>query len=123
MPVIQAPTAFTHELPHVRFYSLATPSRGSRETSVWRIEIEAAAETASHTLTREEIFVVLEGVVRIELDGQVGRAAEGDAIVVPKGSQFSLSCIGERAELLCCLPVGGQARIGSGQLFTPPWAE
>jgi len=123
MPVIQAPPAFTHELPHARFWSLATPSRGSNETSVWRVQLSASAETAPHRLTREEVFVVLSGVVRVVLAGQSSEARQGDAIVVPTETDFALSCVGEQAELLCCLPVGGQARFGEGPLFTPPWAE
>lgn len=123
MPVIHAPKAFTHELPNARFTALATPSRGSRETSVWRVKLSAAVETAPHSLTREEIFVVLSGTVRAVIDGQASDAQAGDAIVVPRDTQVAFSCVGADAELLCCLPVGGQARMSDGPLFTPPWAE
>ena len=123
MPVICAPTGFTHELPHARFTSLATPSRGSSETSVWRVKLGASLETAPHSLTREEIFVVLSGTVRAVIDGQVSDARAGDAIVVPRDTEVALSCVGSEAEVLCCLPVGGQARMNGGPLFTPPWAE
>jgi hypothetical protein len=30
---------------------------------------------------------------------------------------------GENLRLLCCLPVGGQARMGDGAPFTPLWAQ
>jgi quercetin dioxygenase-like cupin family protein len=123
MPVIQAPAASTHELPHARFFSLATPSRGSEELSVWRVQLSATRETAPHTLTREEIFVVLAGTVRVVLAGKIEDAMPGDAIVVPRDTEVVLSCVGESAELLCCLPVGGQARMRGGELFTPPWAQ
>jgi quercetin dioxygenase-like cupin family protein len=123
MPVIPAPGASTHELPHARFYSLATPSRGSRETSVWRVQLSASLATPPHRLTREEIFVVLSGSLRVELGGVVSQAQAGDAIVVPKDTDVALSCISDGAEVLCCLPVGGQAQLQDGQLFTPPWAE
>jgi hypothetical protein len=36
MTVIPAPEAPTHELDGTRFTSLATPSRGSRDTAIWR---------------------------------------------------------------------------------------
>lgn len=123
MPVIPAPQTFTHELPHARFYSLATPSRGSSETSVWRVRLTSALQTQPHRLTREEIFVVLDGAVRVVLGGQVSEAKSGDAIVVPRDTEVVLSCVGESAEVLCCLPVGGQAQLADGALFTPPWAE
>jgi quercetin dioxygenase-like cupin family protein len=123
MSVIPGPTTFTHELPHARFFSLATPSRGSEETSVWRVQLSATLETAPHSLTREEIFVVLSGTVCVVLAGETQEAHAGDAIVVPRETEVTLSCVGEHAELLCCLPVGGQARMRAGSLFTPPWAE
>ena len=123
MPVIPAPQVFTHELPNARFFSLATPSRGSRETSVWRVQLTPSTQTPPHSLTREEIFVVLSGTVRAVIDGSASDAHPGDAIVVPKDAEVVLSCVGQGAEVLCCLPVGGQARLQDGQLFTPPWAE
>ncbi|MEY4514034.1 MAG: hypothetical protein RLZZ450_6156, partial [Pseudomonadota bacterium] len=94
MPVLQAPAAFTHELPHARFTSLATPSRGSRETSVWRVELDPSVQTATHSLTREEIFIVLSGTVRAVIGGEASDARAGDAIVVPKDTEVSLSCVG-----------------------------
>ncbi len=123
MPLIRAPEAFTHELPHARFRSLATPSRGSRETSIWRVELTASnGEAPPHSLTREEIFVVLSGTLRFVLDGASYETHEGDSFVVPPHTEVRVSCVSERAEVLCCLPVGGQARIADGELFTPPWA-
>src|SRR4051794_26672141 len=98
MAVISAPKAFTHEVPHARFYSLATPSRGSLETSVWRVQLTASLATPTHRLTREEIFVVLSGTVRVELGGVISQAHAGDAIVVPKDTDVALACVGASAE-------------------------
>jgi hypothetical protein len=50
--------------------------------------------------------------------------AIADEIVIPADAAFGLSNTGrEPVRLLCCLPVGGQARTGDGAVFTPPWAE
>lgn len=123
MSVIRASEEFTHELPHARFKSLATPSRGSCETAVWRVSIAPGGEGAVHQLTREEVFVVLSGRARVRIGEEVSEAGEGDAIVVPPNTDFALSSATQRPlEALCCLPVGGRARMG-GQVFTPPWAE
>lgn len=124
MPVIPASPSPTHVLPHARFTSLVTPSSGARETSVWRVTLSPHAPATRHSVTREEIFVVLQGRARIEWEGTSQVASAGDAILVPAEVPFALSAEGaEAAELLCCLPVGGKARLGDGQLFTPPWAE
>jgi hypothetical protein len=48
MPVLPAPTTHTHALEHARFTSLATPSLGASEVSVWRVEL-APGRSASRT--------------------------------------------------------------------------
>jgi quercetin dioxygenase-like cupin family protein len=122
MPVIQAPAQWTHELPNVRFRSLATPSRGTSENGVWRIHFASGASSARHSLTREEIFVVLAGQLMVSMQDTEQLAREGDAIVVPAGVEFTVTALEER-ELLCCFPVGGQARLASGEMLSPPWAQ
>ncbi|MEO8267641.1 MAG: cupin domain-containing protein [Ilumatobacteraceae bacterium] len=123
MSIIHAPTEATHDLGAARFTSLATPSRGSTETAVWQVEIEVGAPATPHSLTREEVFVVLDGIASVRIGAVYGLAARGDAIVVPADTEFELSNGGDVAlRLLCCFPVGGQARL-DGATFTPPWAE
>ena len=76
-----------------------------------------------HSLTREEVFVVLAGSASVAIDGVTGEAHAGDAIVVPVGSAFSLANAGDSVlRLLCCMPAGGQARLGDGTMLTPPWS-
>ncbi|HEY3905855.1 MAG TPA: cupin domain-containing protein [Streptosporangiaceae bacterium] len=124
MPVLTAPVAPTHELGGNLFTSLATPSRGATDTAVWRVEIPPGTPATPHSLTREEVFVVLEGTAAVRIAGQVGVAGAGDAIVVPAGIDFELANGSDAPlRLLCCLPVGGQARLADGSTFTPPWAE
>jgi mannose-6-phosphate isomerase-like protein (cupin superfamily) len=124
MPVIAAATAPTHELPGTRFTSLATPSRGTADLAVWRLEVAPGTAGAPHELTREEVFVVLEGRAQVQLGGEHLEAGAGDTILVPPGVPFAL---GNAADVplhaVVCLPVGGQARMGGGEPFTPPWAQ
>ncbi len=124
MSVLRAPVAPTHDLGGARFTSLATPTRGSVDTAVWTVEIMAGTPATPHSLTREEVFVVLEGAASVRIDGHEDTAAAGDAIVVPAGVDFELANAGpDVLRLLCCFPVGGQACSADGALFTPPWAE
>jgi quercetin dioxygenase-like cupin family protein len=124
MAVVSAPSEHTHELGGARFTSLATPSRGSSETSVWLVEIAPGTAGTPHRLTREEVFVVLSGRAEVRLGGEVSVADAGDAIVVPAAVPFALAPVGdEPRRALCCLPVGGQGQLADGEPFTPPWAE
>ncbi len=85
MGVITRPAQATHDLGGTRFTSLATPSRGSAETSVWAVEIDPGTPATPHSLTREEVFVVLDGVAATRVGEVDGVAETGDAIVVPAG--------------------------------------
>jgi mannose-6-phosphate isomerase-like protein (cupin superfamily) len=123
MPVIPAPAEPTHQLPGTSFTSLATPTRGTTETCVWQVEIAAGTPSTPHTLTREEVFVVLEGTAAVRIGGDEGAAGTGDAVVVPADVQFELWNAGDGPlRLLCCMPVGGQGQLVGGGPFTPPWA-
>jgi mannose-6-phosphate isomerase-like protein (cupin superfamily) len=124
MPVLRAPAAPTHDLGAARFTSLVTPTRGAVDTAVWIVEILPDAPPTPHSLTREEVFVVLDGVASVRMAGTTERAMAGDAIVVAAGVEFELANAGDASlRLLCCLPVGGQACLADGSMFTPPWAE
>ena len=124
MPVIAVPAAPTHELGGTRFTSLATPSRGSTDTSVWQVEIQPGTPSTPHRLTREEVFVLLAGRALVRIDGHDAVASVGDIVVVPPDVDFEITAAaGEPLRALCCLPVGGQAVVAGGDAFTPPWAQ
>lgn len=124
MPVLPAPSAPTHELGSTRFTSLATPSRGTTSTAMWSVEIAPGTPATPHSLTCEELFVVTAGSARVRIGGIGEVAGPGDVIVVPAEVSFELSnATNEPLRLMCCLPVGGQARLPDGTTFTPPWAE
>jgi len=84
---------------------------------------ERPTPATPHELTREEVFVVLAGRAAVRIGDHHEEARVGDAIVVPAGVPFGLAPAGdEPLRALCCLPVGGQARMPGGEPFTPPWA-
>ena len=83
MTVLPAPPGPTHDLGSTRFTSLATPSRGSTETAVWIVEIDPGTPATPHSLTREEVFVVLDGTAEVALGDDRAVARAGDAFVVP----------------------------------------
>lgn len=125
MSVIQAPKEPTHTLDGTTFTSLATPSRGGTDdTAVWRVVLSPGTPATPHALTREEVFVVVSGTADVIIDGTGATARAGDAIVVPSQVRFELANGGEEPlELLCCMPVGGQAVLADGTRLAPPWAQ
>jgi quercetin dioxygenase-like cupin family protein len=124
MPIIHPAAAHTHEMHGVRFTTIAAPSTGAREASVWRVDIPPTTDPVPHELTREELIVVLSGRARASLDGRVEEVGPGGAVVVPPDTPFSLAAAGSAPVIaLAYLPVGGQGRLAGHEPFTPPWAE
>ncbi|HKE75479.1 MAG TPA: cupin domain-containing protein [Acidimicrobiales bacterium] len=122
MPVLPAPTAPVHEIEGARFRSLATPSRGAAETAVWQVEIAPGTPATPHSLTREEIFHVVAGEAAVTLGGAEHAVAAGDTIVVPPDVAVAIANPGAAPlRMLCVQPVGGQARLADGTVFSPPW--
>ena len=124
MPVLSCPDSPTHVLEGAQFTSLATPNRGSTDTSVWRVELAPGHPATPHQVTREEVFIVLSGHARVRLGEDVRDARAGDAIVVPPDTNFEIEVAGaEPVHALCCMPVGGEGRLVDGTTFVPPWAK
>lgn len=124
MSVVSAPSEPTHQLPGTRFTKLVAPSTGSTEISVWRVEIDPDTQPTPHEVTREEVFLVLAGRAVLKINDESFEAHPGDAIVIPAHTQFSVANGGDDTlAMVTYLPVGGQARLSEGNLFTPPWAQ
>jgi mannose-6-phosphate isomerase-like protein (cupin superfamily) len=122
MPVIRAAAAPTFNLHGISVTGLAAPSRGSQESSVWRLRLPPGAPPVEHTMDREEIFVALAGHAVATVDGQRIELGAGDTLVVPAEHPFSLSTRENEAfEALAVAPAGMRATIPPGPPFAPPW--
>ncbi len=123
MHITRADDAVVFDIPGVRFTSFASPSRGSAQTCVWRIDVEPGLTSPEHhTLDQDEVFVVLEGTVRLTPDGEPLTA--GDAAVVPAGEPIQLTNVGDGpARLHVAVRAGFSAVMSDGTpIGTPPWA-
>jgi quercetin dioxygenase-like cupin family protein len=122
MHVIRAAEARTFELPGVLFTSLAAPALGSAETCVWQLTVEPGVESDPHTLDHDEVFVVIDGNVRLTPGGP--SLGPGDAGVVPAGEAIALTNLGgAAARILVAIRAGFTATMSDGTPFgTPPWA-
>lgn len=123
MHIVRADTAPTHDIPGIRFTSLASPSLGSPETCVWWVTVDPGVSSdTAHTLDEDEVFVVLEGQVRLAPDGPDLRA--GDAAVVPAGEPIQLVNSGDApARIQVAIRAGFTATMADGTVVgTPPWA-
>lgn len=123
MPIIKSCDAPRFDLPGVVFTGGASPSRGARETCVWRTTIAPATPGTAHSVDREEVFVAVGGRAHAVVGGEAHELTAGDVLVVPADIEFSLANPhDEPFEAVVVFPVGGRARLPSGDAFVPPWA-
>jgi quercetin dioxygenase-like cupin family protein len=122
MAVITANEAPVFDAGGAMITGLASPSRGSADTAAWRVRFEPDHPSPPHALSREEIFIVLEGELTARFGDREETATAGGALIVAPGEQFTLVALQAPAEAVCIMPIGGQA-ISDGVTFTPPWAE
>jgi mannose-6-phosphate isomerase-like protein (cupin superfamily) len=121
MPISRAPSTHTHELGPVQFTSLATPSTGTVQTTLWRIDVPVGAPPTAHALTNEELFFVVSGTANVRIGDADEIAHSGDTIVIPKETVFELTNGGTTPlHLLSCMPAGTEVIMGEIR-FVPPW--
>lgn len=122
MPVVSATDAPVFDTGGAIITGLASPSRGARHSAAWRVRFHPDQPSPAHSVSHEEVFVVLDGAVTAVFADREETAHAGGALIVPAGEVFSLVAREAAAEAICVLPVGGKASTGD-QEFTPPWAE
>jgi quercetin dioxygenase-like cupin family protein len=123
MPLVTRDDARTFTLDGLTVVGLAAPSRGSRELSAWRATLAPGTPGAPHTVDREEVFVAIAGTAHVTLDGVEHVLREGEALVVPPGTELRLANpADEPFEAVVAFPVGGRASLPGGEPFVPPWA-
>ncbi|MBL1107705.1 cupin domain-containing protein [Streptomyces sp. 5-8] len=124
MPVVRSSEAVTHEIHGARFVSYATPLTGSKELCAWRGEIPAGTEAPAHTVSREEIFLLLVGELLMTLDGRTERISAGDTVIVNPGSTLAVENPTDHTAISwVTTSIGLEAQLADGTRITPPWAN
>jgi mannose-6-phosphate isomerase-like protein (cupin superfamily) len=76
-----------------------------RHQSLAEASLPPGASTQRHRhLLTEEIYFLLEGTARIEIDGDTREAAPGDAILIPPGARHQITALSPLRFLCCCAP-------------------
>lgn len=125
MDITYAADAPTFSLPGIQFTGHTAPSRGARELSTWRIQVEAGIVGEPHRLDREEVFIVLEGGLTVHVNDEEATLHTGDSLAVPADALLQVGNRGTMAaQAIVCVPAGFRATMGDGrELGTPPWAK
>ena len=124
MPIVREPDAVPHRLHGATFHSFAAPATGSSELCAWRLEVAPGTEGAAHRVSREEVLLLLSGVLTVTLDGVPARVAPGEAVLVPAGSCLRVdNTSAEPATAWVTTSVGLEATMADGSTISPPWVR
>lgn len=121
--IISSDDAQTFDQGGVTAVGYAAPSRGARELSLWRLSLAPGETSPVHALSREEVFLALDGSAVATIDGTDHPFGGGDCLVVPVDTPFALAAGSRGLEAVCAMAAGGQATmLPDGPTVTPPWA-
>jgi mannose-6-phosphate isomerase-like protein (cupin superfamily) len=121
--IIRHDTAPRFEQGGTSVIGYASPSRGASDLSLWRISLAPGEASPPHQLSREEIFLALDGAATATLGERQALLAPGDCLVVPPGVRFVLTAGEEGFGAVCAMAAGGTATLEpDGPTIVPPWA-
>ncbi|MCE7011412.1 cupin domain-containing protein [Kibdelosporangium philippinense] len=122
--MIHVENARTTESPNAVLNSLATPSLGSAELTVWRVSMRPGAEGPVHVIDREQVWTTLAGSVEITADGSTKLVQSGQSAILPAGEVRQVRVVDGPVDALVCMSVGGCATApGSDERHPLPWAQ
>jgi quercetin dioxygenase-like cupin family protein len=76
-------TATVHETPNAVMRTLAAPSRGATELAVWEVSMRAGQRGPEHVASREQVWTVLEGELKVHVGEEHHAACEGGTLRIP----------------------------------------
>src|SRR5271156_2226309 len=123
MPVFRSTESTSFEIHGSCFSSYVAPSRGSSELCAWRLDVPADLDGVAHRPNREEILLVLDGELRITLDGVHAELRRGDVALVPANSELRVDAGPLGASAWVTTTPGLEAVMDDGSRITPPWAK
>lgn len=117
----RAPDAPVHTTPNATMRTLAAPSLGASALSVWEVVMDEGAAAPAHRVDAEQVWVVLEGRLRVELDGRALEAGADDALTLPAGAERRVSAT-TTARALVSSPAAPTVATEDGGARPLPWA-
>lgn len=85
MAVIRNTDRRRTETPNAVMTTLASPTQGGAERSLWQVEIAAGAAGPVHVIDVEQTWSILAGTASVAVADERVELAAGDTVVVPAG--------------------------------------
>lgn len=123
MTVIRAADVRRSETPNAVMTTLASPTLGGARASVWRVEMTPGAAGPEHVFDAEQVWTIVAGGARFDVDGHAEELEAGDTVVLPAGAtrRIVAAAPGGMAALVTAAGDARASTAADGDRGVPPW--
>jgi quercetin dioxygenase-like cupin family protein len=110
------------ETPNAVMTTYASPTQGSAELSLWRVEMKEGAQGPLHVFDTEQIWTALTGEATVEVDDRTVDLGAGETVVIPGGASRRITAGAEFTAVVAGYGTATVRVVGEdGDRGTPPW--
>jgi quercetin dioxygenase-like cupin family protein len=110
------------ETPNAVMTTYASPTQGSAELSLWRVEMKEGAQGPLHVFDTEQIWTALTGHASVEVDDRTVKLDAGDTVVLPAGARRRITAGAEFTAVVAGYGTATVSVVGEdGDRGTPAW--
>jgi quercetin dioxygenase-like cupin family protein len=122
VPVVRRADARRSSTPNATTTTFASPTLGGAQVALWRVEMVPGASGPLHWFDVEQVWTVLTGSARIDLDGEPVVVGPGDTVVMPAQLPRQVHADPEAGfSAMVTAPGGALASTASTEPVLPPW--
>ncbi|WP_214406396.1 cupin domain-containing protein [Pseudonocardia lacus] len=122
MPVVRHADARRSSTPNATTTTFASPTLGGATVALWQVEMAAGASGPLHWFDVEQVWTVLAGSARIDLDGEPVVVGSGDTVVMPPRLPRQVHADPTTGfTALVTAPGGALASTPGADPVLPPW--
>lgn len=120
--VIRRADARRTSTPNATMTTLASPTQGATRQALWRVEMAPGAVGPDHAMGGEQIWTVVAGAARVEVDGEAHDLAAGDTLVLPPDVPRRIHADADRGVEAVVTGPGADTASGPGrEPVVPAW--
>jgi quercetin dioxygenase-like cupin family protein len=117
-PAADAPR---HQTPNAVMRTLAAPSLGGSDLSVWEVAMRAGQGGPLHEVNREQVWTVVSGELRVQTDDETFIVGAGDSLCLPPNARRQITAITD-ARAIVASPACPIVTTVDGDSRPLPWA-
>jgi len=122
MPVARATENPTFQLGGNRITGLVSPSRGSSECILYRIDVPGGGKLPAHRHDHEDTFTLLAGSGIVQIEDASHEIGPGDSVVVPIGALHWVEAGTDGCAMIVTM-LAGTLFIRDDGSSVPPWGK